>query len=144
MKAYNKATKQETTKLQSQLNNSNMKHNLRKVERCGSYRFKEDREATSVSVYGYRCGSRCRLQRDDVASASTSASALYLCLRLRLRCVRALSSPKALHFPLHRNMLMFEFHLILCPVFLIFLFCFQFYLILLFSFPNQIVLSCVL
>ena len=41
-----KVTKQETTKLQSQLNNYNKKQNLRKVERRGSHLFKEDREAT--------------------------------------------------------------------------------------------------
>ena len=41
-----KVTKQETTKLQSQHSNYNKKQNRRKVERCGSHHFEEDKEAT--------------------------------------------------------------------------------------------------
>ena len=46
MKGYNKATKQEKTKLQSQLSNSNTRQNLRNVKRCESHHFEEDREVT--------------------------------------------------------------------------------------------------
>ena len=63
-----KVTKQETTKLQSQLSNYNKKQNLRKVERYGSHRFEEDREATMGDG------------RENKLSASASASTSALCL----------------------------------------------------------------
>ena len=113
---------QETTKLQSQLSNYNKKQNMRKVERCGSHRFEEDREATMGD------GREKKLS----ASASTSTSTSTLCLK----CVRArfflLQNPFISLFT--EICWCFEFHLIFCFVFLIFLFCFEFHLIFFFCF----------
>ena len=126
-----KVTKQETTKLQSQLSNYNKKQNMRKVERCGSHRFEEDREVTMDD------GREKKLS----ASASTSTSTSTLCLK----CVRA-------RFFLLQNPFLsliteicwcFEFYLIFCFVFLIFFFFLNF-IWFFFSFPSQIILSFVL
>ena len=125
-----KVTKQETIKLQSQLSNYNKKQNLRKVERCGSHRFEEDREAMMGD------------DREKMSSASTSASAFASALCPLASASTFASafgvweqdfSPEPLPFPLHWNMLVF---LNFCFVFLIFLSCFEFHLIFLFSFPS--------